>query len=114
MTSAERMQQVANCRVDSWVRLYPVLAALHVSLDDGPQALVEALHDAPMTCQTEAQRALRALGQFHWQVEALTGRYAHNPSLGFRLVAGPQSWWLRFAPAARLQLRQVERVSPQS
>jgi hypothetical protein len=112
MTSAERVQQTANCRVDSWMRLYPVLAALHVSLDDGPQALVTALHEAPLPCQSEAQRALRALTQFSWQVEGLKGPFAHNPYMGFRIVAGPQSWWLRFEPSARLRLRQVERISP--
>jgi hypothetical protein len=114
MTSAERSQQTANCRLDSWMRLYPVLASLHISLDDGPLTLVDALHEAPLACLNEAQRVLRALTQFSWQVEALKGPYAHQPALGFRLVAGPQSWWLRFQPSARLRLRQVERISPES
>ncbi len=112
MTSAERMQQTANCRFDSWTRMFPVLASLHISLDDGPITLVDALHEAPLPCESEAQRVLRALGQFSWQVESLTGPFASNPWLGFRVVAGPQCWWLRFEPSQRLRLRQVERLRP--
>jgi hypothetical protein len=112
MTSAERKLQTANCRLDSWMRMYPVLAALHVSLDDGPRTLVDALHEAPVSCLNETQRVLRALTQFAWQVESLKGPFAKHPSMGFRLVAGPQSWWLRFQPGAQLRLRQVERITP--
>jgi hypothetical protein len=110
--SAERARQVANCRVDSWIRLYPVLAALHVSLDDGPGALIDVLTDAPLQHQAEAQRVLRMMNQINWQVEPLSGPYAKNPWLGFRLSVGPQVWWLRFEPNPRMRIRQIERVAP--
>jgi hypothetical protein len=112
MSTVERLAQAAHCRADSWVRLYPVLASLHVSLDDGPEALVTALHEAPPACQAEAERVLRAMGRTSWRVERLVGLYAANPRLGFKLVAGISTWWLRFEPSSRLRIHQIERVPP--
>jgi hypothetical protein len=112
--SNERKQQAANCRLESWRRLYPVLAALHVPREDGPQALVDELHDAPMGCRAEANRILRAFSAYSWRVERLQGPFARNPRLGFRVLAGSHVWWLRFEPSPRLVIRHIERVSPEA
>jgi hypothetical protein len=110
--STERQQQAANCRLESWRRLYPVLAALHVSRDDGPEALVDELHDAPLVCRAEATRILRAFSAYNWRVERLQGPFSRNPRLGFRVLAGNHIWWLRFEPSPRLVIRHIERVNP--
>ena len=110
--ASEREQQAANCRLESWRRLYPVLAALHVPHEDGPEALVDELHAAPMGCRAEAMRMLRAFSQHRWHVHRPSGPYARDPRLGFRVVAGPMSWWLRFEPSPRLLIRHIERLGP--
>lgn len=90
----------------------PVLAALHVPLDGGAEALIDALADAPLQQHAEAQRVLRAMNQMNWKVEALNGPFATNPWLGFRLTAGPLVWWLRFELGSQMRIRQIERMVP--
>jgi hypothetical protein len=112
MNPAERIHQAANCRLETWHRLSPVLAALHVPRERGPEALVDELHDAPLGCRAEALRMLRAFSQHRWHVHSPSGPYARDPRLGFRVVAGPMAWWLRFEPSPRLLIRHIERLGP--
>jgi hypothetical protein len=109
-TATERSKQVANCRLDTWARLMPVLSSLHVSRSEGPEVLVQALHDAPLTCKAETLRVLRAMGQRSWSLQRLTGPYASNHRLGFCIVAGAQAWWLSFEPGPHLRLKHIEKV----
>jgi hypothetical protein len=108
----QRPQIVRLCRLDSWQRLRPKLAALHAPTDAGPELVIDWLLDAFAPAQPEAQRVLRAIARQPWRVDALTGLYDRDPRLGFRLSAGATTWWLQLSPAPRLHIHRIERFTP--
>jgi hypothetical protein len=111
MTPTDRSRLAAGCRPDTWQRLAPRLAAMHVPVGDGPEVLVLWLEQAGGRVRSDAQRVLRAMERHHWRVQALTGPYNAATKLGFRVTAGAQAWWLQFEPAPRLRIVRIERLS---
>ena len=110
MTPTDRSRLAAGCRPDTWQRLAPRLAAMHVPAGDGPEVLVQWLEQAGGRVRSDAQRVLRAMERHTWRVQALTGPYNAATKLGFRVTAGAQAWWLQFEPAPRLRIVRIERL----
>lgn len=108
--TTDRSRLAAGCRIDTWQRLAPRLAAMHVSSAAGPEVLVQWLEQAGGRVRGDAQRILRAMERYTWRVQALTGPYHAAAKLGFRVVAGNQAWWLQFEPAPRLRIVRIERL----
>lgn len=106
-------QVAANCAPQSWARLRPVLAALHVPAAAGPDQVLGWLEEAFAPAQSEARRVILAISRQRWQALALPGPYK-SARLGLRIVAGGNTWWLRFVSAPTLHVHTIERFSAQA
>jgi hypothetical protein len=111
MSTYDRARLASGCRRDSWDRLAPRLAAMHIPSSSGPEALVQLLDEAGGRVRADAQRVLRALERQPWRVQALEGPYRGAAKLGFHVHAGSQGWWLQFEPAPRLRIVRIETLS---
>lgn len=108
MSPSDRTRLAAGCRMESWQRLAPRLATMHLPADEGPAALVDLLDRANGRARADALRVLRAIERNPWRVEALNGPYRGAAKLGFRVYAGRYGWWLQFEPVPQLRIVRIE------
>lgn len=111
MSTNDPSRLAAACRADSWQRLAPRLAAMHIPCSAGPEVVIQLLQQAGGRVRGDAQRVLRAFERHPWRVQALTGPYRGAAKLGFQVLAGNQGWWLQFEPAPRLRIVRIETLA---